>query len=89
MITTPDTTAGKSFLNRSGVASLGIGEAIAAWPVDWRQALTPFDRRRRRTHWGSRESQLLPRFLENLLGFGEFVEQLIGQLTQCVNFFSR
>jgi hypothetical protein len=51
---------------------------VAAWPVDWRRALTCSDRRRWRTHWGSRESQLLPRFLENLLCFGDFVEQLIG-----------
>src|SRR5262249_38114581 len=35
-------------------------------------------RRRRRTRWGSRESQLLPRFLEYLLCFGEFVLELIG-----------
>jgi hypothetical protein len=53
-------------------------DEVAAWPVDWRQALTRSDRRQGRTRWGSRESQLLPRFLENLLCFGEFVEQLIG-----------
>jgi ATP-dependent DNA ligase len=35
-------------------------------------------RRRRRTRWRSRESQLLPRFLENFLCFGEFALELIG-----------
>ena len=41
-------------------------------------SLSEVGHRRRRTHWGSRESQLLPRFLENLLRFGEFVLELIG-----------
>jgi hypothetical protein len=35
-------------------------------------------RRQGRTRWGLRESQLLLRFLEYLLCFGEFVLELIG-----------